>query len=166
MINSKFVFFLFIVLIITSCNRNEDIDCMPNFSIINVKDFEIGSKIEQIESKTNSTKLKLIDSTFKKFKTYSFEDKIIYNNKKLNISYYFTFYKSILIAYHFDIQSNKETFQNMVFDLYQNKNAVINSDLKKISYFTQNQKCNIFFYLINRADSKLCISGGIEKRTD
>lgn len=155
-------FFLF------SCEKkqNELIStCDSHFSVINVKSFQIGKTFSEIKNDINPLNLKLIDNSFQNFKTYSFVDTIVYNKKKLSTKYYFTFYKNSLVEYHFDIKTDIETFHSMALDLYKDKNPLLTSyKSDKLAYSIENQNCKSFFYLINRNDSKLNVSGGVEKK--
>lgn len=166
----KIIIFLSLLLSIFlfSCDKKQNeliLSCNSDFSVIHVKNFQIGKTFVEIKNDIDPFKLKLTDSSFENFKTYSFTDNVIYNRKKLFARYYFTFYKNLLVEYHFDIEADIATFHSMALDLYKDKNPLLNSyESDKLAYSTESQNCKSFFYLINRNGTKLNISGGAEKK--
>jgi hypothetical protein len=149
---------------LVSCNfKEKDTPCHSNFSVIGVKDENLNLSLYDLKKKISPLKLKKQKNNIGDFHSYTYLDSITYNEKRIKIDYYFTFLNDSLVSYHFDFIGNKELFENMVNKLYSKKNQLIKSNIKKqLSYFTDNEECKSFFYLIYRPDEKLHISGGIE----
>jgi hypothetical protein len=162
----KLRFLIMFFLLLHSCNKkNEETDCTGIFSSIGVLDFKIGNSINEIEDKIYPIKLEFQNVMLENFRTYAYTDFLNYRNNKYKVIYYFTFYQSSLIMYHFDIEANKKIFDFMVNDLDKKRNPIVNlSEKNKLSYFLESKYCKTFFYLIYRDESKLCISGGVERK--
>lgn len=147
-----------------SCNfKEKEMTCHSNFSMIGVKDENLDLNLYDLEEKISPLKLNKQENNIGNFHSFTYSDSIIYNEKRIQIDYYFTFHNDSLVSYHFDFIGDRKLFENMVNKLYERKNQLIKSNVNmQLSYFINNEKCKSFFYLIYRADENLHISGGIE----